>query len=114
MSDGSDRLTFRDPETFAETGAVAITSAGRPVQMLNELECVDGSVYANVWQTERIVQIDPDRGIVTAEIDASGLLDGPLPEVLNGIAHVPATGRFFITGKLWPRIFEVEFEAVGQ
>ena len=114
MSDGSDQLTFRDPETFAETGTIAITSAGRPVQMLNELECVDGSVYANVWQTERIVQIDPDRGIVTAEIDASGLLDGPLPEVLNGIAHVPATDRFFITGKLWPRIFEVEFEAVGQ
>jgi len=110
MSDGSDQLTFRDPESFAETGRIAVTSAGRPVQMLNELECVDGMVYANVWQTEEIVRIDPDSGIVTGVIDASGLLDGPLPEVLNGIAYLPDTERFLITGKLWPRMFEVELE----
>lgn len=110
MSDGSDRLTFRDPASFAETGRIAVTNAGRPVQRLNELECVDGLVYANVWQTEEIVRIDPETGIVTGVIDASGLLDGPLPEVLNGIAYVPTSQRFLITGKLWPRMFEVEFE----
>ena len=74
MSDGSDRLTFRDPKTFAVLGEVHVTLAGQPVHELNELECVDGAVYANVWQTDDILRIDPASGRVTAVVDASGLL----------------------------------------
>jgi glutaminyl-peptide cyclotransferase len=79
---------------------------------LNELECVDGLVYANIWQDDHIARIDPTTGTVTGWIDASGLL-APIErinaDVLNGIAHVPGTKHFLITGKLWPHMFEVEF-----
>ncbi len=112
MSDGSDRLTFRDPETFASVGEVRVRMGGAPVAQLNELECVDGAVYANIYQTEHIVRIDPATGEVTAVIDASGLLDATDyqagAEVLNGIAWMPETKRFLITGKYWPLMFEVE------
>jgi glutamine cyclotransferase len=112
MSDGSDRLTFRDPETFATVGEVRVRMGGAPVDRLNELECVDGAVYANVYQTEDIVRIDPATGEVTAVIDASGLLGAADyqagAEVLNGIAWMPETRRFLITGKRWPLMFEVE------
>jgi glutaminyl-peptide cyclotransferase len=113
MSDGSDRLTFRDPRTFEAVGSVRVTRSGRPVRFLNELECVGGSVYANVWQSEEILKIDPATGRVVAVVDASNLL---LPQervgldVLNGIAWNPETGTFFLTGKLWPKTFEVRFE----
>ncbi|GAA1199092.1 glutaminyl-peptide cyclotransferase [Prauserella alba] len=113
MSDGSATLTFRDPETFAAQGSVEVTEAGSPVEGLNELECAGGDVYANVWQTEDIVRIDPGDGRVTARIDASGLLEeGEVtsPEaVLNGIAAYPGSDRFLITGKLWPKMFRVTF-----
>ncbi|MBB3663477.1 glutamine cyclotransferase [Prauserella sediminis] len=113
MSDGSATLTFRDPETFAPQGSVEVTEAGSPVENLNELECVGDDVYANVWQTEDIVRIDPADGRVTARIDASGLLDDgevTSPEaVLNGIAAYPGSDRFLITGKLWPKMFRVTF-----
>ncbi len=92
-SDGSSRLTFRDPRSLAKTGEVAVTEGGRPVTELNELECVGAAVYANVLFTDRIVRIDPVTGAVTASIDASGLLrdDGLVPgSALNGIAAVPA------------------------
>ena len=111
MSDGSDTLVFRDPETFKETGRVSVRHQGRPLQWLNELECVDGQVYANVWQQPVIVRIDPATGETNAWVDASGLLspeDAAGADVLNGIAHIPGTGRFLLTGKLWPRLFEVE------
>jgi glutaminyl-peptide cyclotransferase len=112
MSDGSDRLIFRDPETFASMGEVRVRMGSAPVAQLNELECVDGAVYANVYQTEDIVRIDPTTGEVTAVIDASGLLDAihyqAGAEVLNGIAWMPETKRFLITGKYWPLMFEVE------
>ncbi|SDU61209.1 Glutamine cyclotransferase [Amycolatopsis keratiniphila] len=107
MSDGSSKLTFRDPVSFAPTGSVDV---GR--DQLNELECVGDSVYANVWQTDRILRIDAATGRVTGEIDASGLLDGAergSADVLNGIAAVPGTDEFLITGKLWPRMFRVKF-----
>ncbi|RSN19854.1 glutaminyl-peptide cyclotransferase [Amycolatopsis sp. WAC 04169] len=107
MSDGSSKLTFRDPASFAPTGSVDV---GR--DQLNELECVGDSVYANVWQTDRILRIDAATGRVTGEIDASGLLDGAergSADVLNGIAAVPGTDEFLITGKLWPRMFRVKF-----
>ena len=113
MSDGSDRLTFRDPVTFDSLGGVNVTAGGRPVLDLNELEWVDGVLYANVWQTDRILRIDPATGRVTAEIDAAGLLtdaERAGAEVLNGIAWRPDTRTFYITGKKWPKMFEVVFE----
>jgi len=113
MSDGSAQLTFRDPATLAVTGQVQAVLDGQPVQQLNELECVDGAAYANVYQTERIVRIDLATGRVTAVVDASGLLtpaEREKAEVLNGIAYDPAKKTFLITGKLWPRLFEVRFE----
>lgn len=113
MSDGSDRLTFRDPDTFEVTGGIHVRHGGRPVPRLNELECVPGgSLYANVHGTDTIVRIDPRTGAVTAQIDAAGLLPASERRAgrqLNGIAAVPGTDTFLITGKLWPRMFEVTF-----
>lgn len=111
MSDGSAQLAFRDPDTFRVVRRVTVRESGRPVRELNELECVDGMVWANVWQTDRILRIDPRTGHVTGEVDASGLLteeqrDGA--DVLNGIAWIPERRHFVITGKLWPTMFEVE------
>jgi glutaminyl-peptide cyclotransferase len=111
MSDGSERLVLRDPETFAKRSEVVVRRAGKPLRKLNELECVDGVIYANVWQDNHIARIDPQTGDVTAWIDAAGLLpsDPDLRvDVLNGIAYLPTTGHLMITGKLWPKIFEVE------
>jgi glutamine cyclotransferase len=112
MSNGSDVLTERDPQTFALRRSIKVTQAGRPLDRLNELECVDGQIYANVWTTETIVRIDPKTGRVTARIDASGLLQPAERlgiDVLNGIAYDPADKTFLITGKLWPRLFRVRF-----
>ena len=112
MSDGSDRLTFRDPITFAPIGEQRVRLRGQPLHELNELECVDGAVYANVWQTDFIVRIDPATGRVIDYIDAAGLLRGPDrlgAEVLNGIAYDPGADTFYITGKWWPKMFEVRF-----
>ncbi len=116
MSDGSPRLTFRDPRTFARLGQVGVTLGGKPLASLNELECVDGKVYANVWQTQIIVRIDPATGVADEEIDASGLLspaEQKNADVLNGIAYDPVSRHFWITGKLWPKIFEVEWVPVS-
>ena len=112
MSNGSDRLVFRDPETFAVVRSVRVRDGRGSVDQLNELECVDGVVWANVWQTDRIVRIDPRDGRVTGIVDASGLLTEPeraQADVLNGIAWIPERRHFVLTGKLWPRTFEVEF-----
>lgn len=112
MSDGSDRLGFRDRRTFAPLGGVEVRLDGSPARQLNELECVGGAVYANVWMTDEILRIDPASGRVTAVIDASGLLDAAEQahaDVLNGIAYDPEKKTFFITGKLWPKMFEVVF-----
>lgn len=111
MSDGSDRLAFRDPENFQVDHVVRVRDADGPVADLNELECVDGAIWANVWQTDRIVRIDPRTGRVTASVDASGLLDATErweADVLNGIAWIPEREHFLITGKLWPWLYEVE------
>ena len=119
MSDGSPELTFRDPATFEETGSVEVRLGGEPVDELNELECVGDRVYANVWHTNTIMEIDPGDGSVTAVVDASALIDrlDPPPTdaqaVLNGIAHDPETGTFWLTGKLWPQLFEVRFSDGG-
>ena len=112
MSNGSDTLAFRDAETFEPVGEVRVTLRGRPQEQLNELECVDGEVYANVWQEDYIVRIDPASGRVTHQIDAAGLLsrnEARGVDVLNGIAYQPEAGTFYITGKWWPKMFEVRF-----
>ncbi len=112
MSDGSDTLTFRDPDTFDAVGTRQVTLRGRPQRALNELECVDGAVYANVYQDEYLVRIDPATGRVTHQIDAAGLLsrdEARGTDVLNGIAHDPNTDSFYLTGKWWPKMFEVRF-----
>lgn len=115
MTDGTSTLYFRDPATFEEVGRVDITLRGWPLREVNELECVGDTVYGNVFRTDTIVEIDPRTGAVVAEIDAAGLLS---PEeqtgayVLNGIAWDPDTGHFLITGKDWPRLFEVTFDRV--
>ncbi len=112
LSDGSAALRFLDPVTFAETGRVAVTLNGRPVRQLNELEWIDGEVWANVWQTNYILRIDPASGNVAGIIDLSGLLPegtikDPNDDVLNGIAWDAATRRLFVTGKNWPSLFEI-------
>ena len=113
MSDGSDLLTFRDRETFDPVGSVPVTLRGAPLQQINELECVGGAVYANVYQQEFLVRIDPATGRVTQYINATGLLtreERRGTDVLNGIAYDPEAETFYITGKLWPAMFEVTFE----
>ncbi|MCC5954412.1 MAG: glutaminyl-peptide cyclotransferase [Acidimicrobiia bacterium] len=115
MSDGSAQLTFRDPDTFEVVGNVVVRLDDQPLVRINELECVDDRVYANVWQTEDIVIIDPESGVVETVIDASGLLsraEAARVDVLNGIAAVPGTDEFLITGKNWPSMFRVRFVPV--
>ncbi|MFC4377237.1 glutaminyl-peptide cyclotransferase [Nocardia halotolerans] len=111
MSDGTGTLTFRDPVTFAETGSVTLTGYDDPRP--NELDCAaDGTVYANHFPSDEILRIDPDSGRITAVIEAGGLLspaERPGTDVLNGIAQLPDTDRFLLTGKYWPRLFEVRF-----
>ncbi len=119
MSDGSEMITLRDPDTFEPLETFPVTFQGRPVERINELECVDDVLYANVWQTDAIVRIDKATGEVTGLIDASNILTAEdvvgvdRIDVLNGIAYNPESETFFITGKLWPVMFEVEFVEVG-
>ncbi len=113
MSNGSDRLTFRDLDSFEVLGEVAVTLRGFPLTQINELECVGDAVYANVYQTDYLVRIDPETGRVTHYINAAGLLtreEARGVDVLNGIAFNPGAETFYITGKLWPKMFEVTFE----
>ena len=112
MSDGTDRLTFRDPTTFDAIGHQTVRLRGQPLRNLNELECADGTVYANVHTRNFLVRIDPATGRVTDYIDASGLLSDEArrgTDYLNGMAYDPTAGTFYLTGKLWPTMFEVRF-----
>lgn len=116
MSDGTPTLVFRDPRTFAEIDRLTVTLGGESVERINELECVDGEIWANIWQTDLIYRIDSTNGNVTGVVDASGLLTEPLDEdaaVLNGIAFDETSGSWLVTGKLWPSMFEVRFVPVG-
>jgi glutamine cyclotransferase len=113
MSDGSDRLFLRDPETFEVVDTVAVRDAGLPVSNLNELEYIDGEVWANVYQTDWIVRIDPATGEVIGWVDMRGLRPADDPrwenvDVLNGIAWDADAGRLFVTGKDWPELYEIE------
>lgn len=108
-SDGTDRLRFHDPATFAETGSVVVTLDGTPTNSLNELECVDGQVWANIWMSDKIVRIDPVTGDVNAIVDAgelAGDAGADRQKVLNGIAHIDGD-EFLITGKYWPKMYRV-------
>lgn len=111
QSDGSSSLIFRDPDTLAETGRVTVTLRGKPLDQINELEWVGGQVLANVWHTPYLVRIDPASGRVTAIIDLRPLVAEVAatdPEaVANGIAWDEAGRRLFVTGKLWPTLFEI-------
>ncbi len=118
MSDGTPTLDFRDSTTFELLSSVDVTLSGAPVSMLNELECVDGTVWANIWQSSLIVQIDPATGDVIGVLNAATLTPPSVADdnsaVLNGIAYDPADGTFLLTGKLWPSIFRVRIDAQAQ
>ncbi|MGE0217974.1 glutaminyl-peptide cyclotransferase [Mycolicibacterium sp.] len=112
-SDGSNRLHFHDPADMAETGVVDVTQQGRALNGLNELECVGGQVWANLWPSDRIVRIDPGTGAVDLVVNARVLRERGIPataQVLNGIAHVQGD-EFLLTGKDWPKTFRVRLDA---
>lgn len=110
-SDGSDKLFFHDPGTFAVVRSVEVRAGRKAVPMLNELEYIEGEVWANIFQTDRIARIDPATGKVNSFVDLTGIIDTTGlkagDEVLNGIAWIPETKRLFVTGKNWPKLFEI-------
>jgi len=112
LSDGSSTLRFLDPDTFHELREIAVRDRGKPVDKLNELEYIHGEIYANIWYSDRIARISPATGAVLGWIDLSGLLTSAErtdPDaVLNGIAWDAAHDRLFVTGKLWPKLFEIK------
>jgi glutaminyl-peptide cyclotransferase len=114
LSDGSATLRFLDPATFQEVRRLQVTENGRPIDNLNELEYIRGEIYANIWHADRIVRISSKTGQVLGVLDLNGLLpagERTDPEaVLNGIAYDPGSGHLFVTGKLWPKLFEIELE----
>jgi glutamine cyclotransferase len=117
LSDGTATLRFLHPRTFAEQRRVQVTAQGRAVSQLNELEYVNGEVWANVWQTPLIARIDPGSGAVKGWIDLSALVRasgrGGMDDVANGIAYEPRSKRLFVTGKRWPKLFEVTIKPAG-
>jgi len=116
MSDGTETLHFLDPETFEEISQIEVSANNIPVTRINELEYIQGEIYANIWQTERIARIDPLTGQVIGWIDLKGILslknDSETVDVLNGIAYDLKNSRLFMTGKFWPKLFEIEL--IGQ
>lgn len=114
LSDGTDQIRFLDPVTFAVKRTIRVRARGRPVDRLNELEYIKGEIFANVWGADYVVRIDPATGSVVGVIDFTGLLaaeDRSVDtDVLNGIAYDAATDRLFVTGKRWPKLFEVRLK----
>ena len=118
MSDGTETLYFLDPVTFARVGEIRVTVIGELVKGLNELEYINGKIFANMWRSDRIVIISPDNGSVMGAIDLQGILKksdihGHKVDVLNGIAYDVKTDRLFVTGKWWPRLFEIRLAVKG-
>ncbi|MBA3319867.1 MAG: glutaminyl-peptide cyclotransferase [Pyrinomonadaceae bacterium] len=111
MSNGTNQLRFLDPATLQVTRTIAVMDNGEPLNQLNELEYVKGEIYANIWQTDKIVKLNPESGKVLGWIDLTGLLPTrdytPETDVLNGIAYDANADRLFVTGKLWPKLFEI-------
>ncbi|WP_420124807.1 glutaminyl-peptide cyclotransferase [Longimicrobium sp.] len=115
VSDGSSYLTFIDPATFQVDTTLRVTNGGQPVDQLNELEWVRGEVWANVWHTQEIVRIDPATGRVKGKLDLTAIIP-PVsdPEgVLNGTAYDEQSNRLLVTGKLWPRLYEISIPSLG-
>jgi glutamine cyclotransferase len=115
MSDGTSQLRVLDPATLAETGRIDVKMNGRPVDQLNELEFIKGEIWANVFQSDRLVRIDPATGEVKGVVYLAGLLKpedrgGKPVDVLNGIAYDSAGDRIFVTGKYWPKIYEIRLK----
>lgn len=113
MSDGSSVLRILDPDSLKAIGSIMVTAGDKPVSNLNELEWVNGEIYANIWLTNRIARIDPTSGHVVGWIDLTGLFDvnslpDPVDDVLNGIAWDAQQHRLFVTGKRWPTLFEIQ------
>jgi glutamine cyclotransferase len=118
MSDGTETLYFLDPVTLARVGEIKVTAIGEPVKGLNELEYINGMIYANMWPRNRIAIISPDNGSVVGVINLQGILKksdihGHKVDVLNGIAYDVKTDRLFVTGKRWPRLFEIRLTTKG-
>ena len=117
MSDGTSTLHFLDPETFKEIGQIEVSANDIPVTRINELEYIQGEIYANIWQTERIARINPLTGQVVGWIDLKGILSpedhSETVDVLNGIAYDAKNSRLFVTGKFWPKLFEIELIEQG-
>ncbi|RYY23906.1 MAG: glutaminyl-peptide cyclotransferase [Sphingomonadales bacterium] len=110
MSDGTATLRFLDPDTMAQQSTLAVTANGCPVKELNELEWIDGEIWANIWRTDLIARIDPASGKVKSFVDVAAL-GPPMPsedEVPNGIAYDAGTKRIFVTGKMWPQLYQVK------
>jgi glutamine cyclotransferase len=112
MSDGSSQIRFWNPDTLNETNRITVTDQGSPVSNVNELEWIKGEIYSNIWTTDRIARINPASGKVTGWIDLTGILDAAdrIPghtDVLNGIAYDAKGDRIFVTGKRWPKLFEI-------
>lgn len=118
MSDGSNVLRYLDPTTFDTVRTLHVTAKNGPVKNLNELEYIHGEIYANIWETDLIARISPDTGEVLDFIDLSGLLPDadrtPETNVLNGIAYDAQNNRIFVTGKLWPKLFEIQILDRGK
>lgn len=116
MSDGSNELRFFDPQTYEQTGRLKVSYQGQPLNLINELEMVKGELWANIWKYDLIVRINTETGLVDGVADASGLrqsLTGPYRlDVLNGIAYDEQADRLYLTGKWWPKVFQVELKAI--
>ena len=115
LSDGTNQIRFLDPETFAVSRTINVFDRGRPLREINELEYVKGEIYANVWKTDRVARIDPQTGALKGWIDLKGIISpaergGDTDAVLNGIAYDERGDRLFVTGKLWPKLFEIRLK----
>ena len=117
MTDGTDRIYVRDPETFRVVKTIDVKDQGRPIIKLNELEWINGEIWANIWKENRIARIDPATGQVKAWLDLSDIVARTkgadnIDKVLNGIAFDPQTGRVFVTGKYWPSLYELDIQGL--